>query len=152
MKSTEDIITEIQKSPLYDKIRDLRNFLEMLNPTHRQVIAFIYIKDGTLFIACKHNLGLQELKRDSNINLIKELLKTYIKLKPLSNLKEVRDIKFFVASRYMKKIKQRDDMIKKALMTKPYYELSNGKFKNNIKNQKIHAIFEEIRELILAYR
>ncbi|NLK66325.1 MAG: hypothetical protein GX282_02500 [Campylobacteraceae bacterium] len=150
MKSTKDIINEIQKSPLYDKIRDLQNFLKLLSPTHQQVIAFIYIKERTLFIACKHNLGLQELKRDSNINLIKELLKTYVKLKPLSNLREVSDVKFFVATEFMAKRRKKEELLKKAMEIKPYFELSKGKFKNNIKDEKIHAKFEEIRELILA--
>ena len=152
MKSTKDIIKEIQNSPLYDKIRDLQNFTRCLSNAHQQVIAFIYVKDSILFIACKHNLGLQELKRDSNINLIKELLKTYAKFRPLSNLKEVKDIKFFDATEYMKKRRKKEQLLKKALEIKPYYELSKGKFKNNIKNPEIYAKFEEIRELILAFK
>lgn len=149
MKSAKSIIKEIQTSPLYDSINDKRKFLSLLSKTHQKLIAFIYTKNQILYFACKHNAGLQELKRDSNINLIKELLKTYVKFHPKSNLKEVKDIRFFVASKFMKKKKKIKEIFKLNLPPK-FIDPSNGKFKNHIKDEKTHVMLEEIRKLILA--
>lgn len=150
MKSTKDIIKEIHNLPLYSQNVDLQDLLKLFSPAHQQVIAFIYKKDNLLMIACKHPLGLLELKRDSSIKNIKELLKMLLKFRPNSNLNEISDIKFFVASDYMKKKEVRKDRLKIALKIEPYYEKSSGKFKNNIKNQEIAKIFEEIRKAIIA--
>ncbi|NLY03722.1 MAG: hypothetical protein GXZ15_02605 [Campylobacter sp.] len=150
MKSTKDIIKEIHSFPLYRDNEDLKNLFKLFKPTHQKVIAFIYKKDDILMIACKHPLGLQELKRDSSIKTIKELLKTFIKFTPNSNLDKISDIKFFVASEYMKKWQKREDILKISLKISPYYEKSRGEFKNNLQNPKNHEILEEIREIILA--
>lgn len=149
MKSAKNIIEEIQTSPLFNDVNDKRKFLSLLSKTHQKLIAFIYLKDQILYFACKHNVGLQELKKDSNINLIKELLKTYIKFHPDSNLNEIKDIRFFVASKFMKKKEKIKEIFKINLPPK-FIDPSNGEFKNNIKDKKNHALFEEIRKLILA--
>lgn len=149
MKSAKNIIEEIQTSPLFNDVNDKRKFLNLLSKTHQKLIAFIYLKDQILYFACKHNVGLQELKKDSNINLIKELLKTYIKFHPDSNLNGIKDIKFFVASKFMKKKEKIKEIFKINLPPK-FIDPSNGEFKNNIKDKKNHALFEEIRKLILA--
>ena len=67
MKSAKNIIEEIQTSPLFNDVNDKRKFLSLLSKTHQKLIAFIYLKDQILYFACKHNVGLQELKKDSNI-------------------------------------------------------------------------------------
>ena len=149
MKSAKNIIEEIQTSPLFNDVNDKRKFLSLLSKTHQKLIAFIYLKDQILYFACKHNVGLQELKKDSNINLIKELLKTYIKFHQDSNLNGIKDIKFFVASKFMKKKEKIKEIFKINLPPK-FIDPSNGEFKNNIKDKKNHALFEEIRKLILA--
>ncbi|AKT90211.1 hypothetical protein CUREO_0331 [Campylobacter ureolyticus RIGS 9880] len=149
MKSAKNIIEEIQTSPLFNDINDKRKFLSLLSKTHQKLIAFIYLKDQILYFACKHNVGLQELKKDSNINLIKELLKTYIKFHPDSNLNGIKDIRFFVASKFMKKKEKIKEIFKINLPPK-FADPSNGEFKNNIRDKKNHALFEEIRKLILA--
>ena len=81
--------------------------------------------------------------------MIKELLKTYIKFHPDSNLNGIKDIKFFVASKFMKKKEKIKEIFKINLPPK-FIDPSNGEFKNNIKDKKNHALFEEIRKLILA--
>lgn len=150
MKSTKDIIKEIHSIPLYRDNNELKNLLELFSPTHKQVIAFIYKDDNRLMIACKHPLGLQELKKDSNIKNIKDLLKTFLKFHPDSNLGEISDVKFFVATEYMKKKRAREEKMRVNLEIPPYYEKSSGKFRNNIKNSEISKLFEEIRETIIA--
>lgn len=150
MKSTKDIIREIHNLPLYCQNANLQDLFGLFSPTHRQVIAFIYKKDNLLMIACKHPLGLLELKKDSNIKIIKELLKTFVKFRPNSNLSEISDIKFFVATEYMKKKEKFKKRVELSLKVEPYIEKSDGKFINNIKNEANSKLFEEIRGLILA--
>ncbi|PSM51965.1 hypothetical protein CBLAS_0500 [Campylobacter blaseri] len=151
MKSAKCVITEIQNSTLYKNYEDLNDFLKLFSQTHQKVIAFIYQKNEILYIACKHNAGLQELKRDSNIKNIKDLLKMFLMARPNSELKNASDIRIFVATNYMKrKIKMMQTLQKERETQHIYYEKSSGKFKNNIKDKKAFEIFEEIRKLIIA--
>ena len=104
-------------------------------------------------IALKHPLGLQELKRDSNINLIKDVLKRFVAARETAELCGVREIKFFVADRVMSR---RRAQIYKAHLRRDGEALSSerakGEFKNKIQDPQIYKIFEEIRGLILANR
>lgn len=150
MKSVKDVISHIKKDPLYLSMYQKREFLELLLEK-KQLIAFIYIKDEKiLMIALKHPLGLQELRRDSNINLIKDLLKIYNSIKADSIFAKIEDVKFFVADRAMKR--KEKALNSQKIEKKPCVEISEGKFQNRIKDEKIHRIFEEIREVILAIR
>ena len=79
MKSAKEIISHIKTDPLYTSFTDRADFLNLFSATHKSLIAFIYIKENILMIALKHPLGKVELKKDSNINLIKDLLKMFVK-------------------------------------------------------------------------
>ncbi|MSN95796.1 hypothetical protein F1B92_01055 [Campylobacter sp. FMV-PI01] len=159
MKNTKDIVREIHKTPLYDEIKDLQDFFNCLSPTHKEVTAFIYLKKedknqevpNLLMFACKHNAGLQELKRDSSIKNIKYLLNLFIKVRPVSKLNKIKDVKFFVATNYMKRQQKALKNIQNTIsQIPPYFEKSNGKFKNNFKDENLYNKFEEIRKIILA--
>ena len=104
-------------------MRERGEFLAILPLSWQRLIAFIYVKDGILMIAAKHPAGLCELKRDSNINLIKDVLKRFVAARETAELCGVREIKFFVADRVMSR-----------------------------RRAQIYKIFEEIRGLILANR
>ena len=119
----------------------------------QRLIAFIYVKDGILMIAAKHPAGLCELKRDSNINLIKDVLKRFVAARETAELCGVGEIKFFVADRVMSR---RRAQIYKAHLHRSSEILSSerakGEFENKIQDPQIYKIFEEIRGLILANR
>ena len=104
-------------------------------------------------IALKHPLGLQELKRDSNIKFIKELLSLFVRSYPACEFSAVKEIKFFVADRVMSR---RRAQIYKAHLRLGSKILSSerakGEFTNKIQDPQIYKIFEEIRGLILANR
>ena len=101
MENAREIIAHIRKDPLYAKMRERGEFLAILPLSWQRLIAFIYVKDGILMIAAKHPAGLCELKRDSNINLIKDVLKRFVAARETAELCGVREIKFFVADRVM---------------------------------------------------
>ncbi|WP_297893690.1 hypothetical protein [uncultured Campylobacter sp.] len=119
----------------------------------QRLIAFIYVKDGILMIAAKHPAGLCELKRDSNINLIKDVLKRFVAARETAELCGVREIKFFVADRVMSR---RRAQFYKAHLRRSSKILSSerakGEFENKIQDPQICRVFEEIRGLILANR
>lgn len=151
MKSAKYVISEIQNSNLYKNFKDLNDFLKLFSQTHQKIIAFIYQKNEILYIACKHNAGLQELKRDSNIKNIKDLLKMFLNFSPESELKNINDVRIFVATNFMqRKIKMMQSLQKQNEQNYVYYEKSKGEFKNNFKDKEAFKIFEEIRELIIA--
>lgn len=153
MENAREIIAHIRKDPLYAKMRERGEFLAILPLSWQRLIAFIYVKDGILMIAAKHPAGLCELKRDSNINLIKDVLKRFVAARETAELCGVREIKFFVADRVMGR---RRAQIYKAHLRLGGEALSleraKGEFKNKIQDPQIYKIFEEIRGLILANR
>lgn len=153
MENAREIIAHMRKDPLYAKMRERGEFLAILPLSWQRLIAFIYVKDGILMIAAKHPAGLCELKRDSNINLIKDVLKRFVAARETAELCGVRDIKFFVADRVMSR---RRAQIYKAHLRLDGEALSleraKGEFKNKIQDPQIYKIFEEIRGLILANR
>lgn len=76
--------------------------------------------------------------------MIKELLKVFIKASPNSVFVGISDIKFFVTNKL--KFKNIDDPHNvKYEKTKPK---SKAEFKNNVKNPKIYAKFEELRTIL----
>jgi len=153
MENAREIIAHIRKDPLYAKMRERGEFLAILPLSWQRLIAFIYVKDGILMIAAKHPAGLCELKRDSNINLIKDVLKRFVAARETAELCGVREVKIFVASRLMNKRRAQAfkmSMRRSSEIFSP--ERSNGGFKNKIQDPQIYKIFEEIRGLILANR
>ena len=153
MENAREIIAHIRKDPLYAKMRERGEFLAILPLSWQRLIAFIYVKDGILMIAAKHPAGLCELKRDSNIKFIKELLSLFVRSYPACEFSAVKEIKFFVADRVMSR---RRAQIYKAHLRRDGEALSleraKGEFENKIQDPQIYKIFEEIRGLILANR
>ena len=152
-KSIKQIITHVQNSPLYAKFRVRSDFIKVLPKPWQKLIAFIYTKENVLMIAVKHPLGLQELKRDSSIKLIKDILKIFARTHKFSEFSENMEVKFFIPTRTMSK-KRKQELARFAHSNSDIIapEKSQGKFANNIKDEKIHKIFEEIREIIIANR
>ncbi|MBE2985142.1 hypothetical protein CCAL9344_02735 [Campylobacter sp. RM9344] len=146
MKDAKNLIEHIYKNPLYKnlhKANDCRELVLLMSKTHQSLIAFCYLKHTTLYFALKHPLALQELRRDSSINMIKGLLKAHSSIKKESNLGSVEDIKFFVTKSLIFLQPTQNEL--KILCPK-----SKGKFANLAKDEKIHAKFEEIRAILQA--
>lgn len=75
-------------------------------------------------------------------NLIKEILNKIEKFHPNCKCVNLKEIKAFVSN---KKNTKEEEQIETKIF---YKERSNGDFKNNSKDEKLHAIFEEIRKEI----
>lgn len=148
MKDAKTIIRHIIDNPSYKELKnrsECGEFLKLLSLNHRRLIAFCYEKNGVLFFALFHPLGLQELKSDSSIKMLKGLLKIYSSVNFDSRLARVTDVKFFV-TKHLKFKKPTDPYEKKRFFT--YAEPAKGEFVNLAKDEQIYAKFENIRRVI----
>ena len=145
MKDAKTIIRHIVDNPFYKELKnrsECGEFLQLLSLNHRRLIAFCYEKNGILFFALFHPLGLQELKSDSSIKMLKGLLKIYSSVNFDSRLARVTDVKFFV-TKHLKFKKATDPYEKKQIFT--YAEPAKGEFVNLAKSERIFEGFEKIR-------
>lgn len=145
MKDAKTIIRHIVDNPFYKELKnrsECGEFLQLLSLNHRRLIAFCYEKNGILFFALFHPLGLQELKSDSSIKMLKGLLKIYSSVNFDGRLARVTDVKFFV-TKHLKFKKATDPYEKKRIFT--YTEPAKGEFVNLAKSEQIFEGFEKIR-------
>lgn len=147
MKSAKDIINHLINYPSYKELKnhsECSKFLEILGRNLSQLVKFCYVKNNILFFVMHHPLGLQEMRSDSSINIIRSLLKTYCDFNKNSILCSVGDIKFFVAKNltFTKTQAPKSEIL--------FIEPSKGGFKNLAKNKQIYEKFEKIREIIRA--
>lgn len=142
MKSSKDIIKHLSKNPFLSNLNNAQcyvKFANLLPKNMQEGIAFMYQKNDTLFFVLKHQAYKMEF--DYKLNLIKGLLKTYISFEKNSALKDVLEIKFFVTHRQYAQEKPISSL-------NTYFEKSNGNFINHSKNEKIHSLFEQIKDII----
>ena len=82
MKTATTILSHLTSRPQFKKLKQqecYKKYIQILRPKWQKAVAFIYIKDSTLFIAIKHPGFKQEL--NYNHDLLKDLLKqinTYV--------------------------------------------------------------------------
>ena len=110
MKDAKFMIDAIHENPLYkEKLSmadECQELLRLMGKAKRFYIAFCYVREGILTFVLTHPSGLLELRRDSSINDIKGLLKTFCKFnknsifasviepKPLSEINYKKNKKF----------------------------------------------------------
>ncbi len=145
MKSASEVLGHVLESPLFEKMNDYRAiayFIRLMPPSIKMGIAFGYRKNNVLFFALKRSGFQQEFYNKNNV--LNQMLKKYQEEKGV--LVGVDKIQTFV------KRSLYQEEIKKNAANKPtqnYGELSAGTFENLATVEKIHEIFEEIREIIL---
>ena len=164
MKNAKFLINTIHENPLYKEKLSMANecqqLLELMGKAKRFYIAFCYVREGVLTFVLTHPTGLLELRRDSSINDIKRLLKTFCKFnknsvfnsiltpKPINEINYAKNKKEenirFVVSKFLKfftpQPTQRSNFIMPA---------SKGEFKNLATNEQIYKKFEELREILI---
>lgn len=142
MKSSKDIIKHLNKNPLLSNLNKAQcyaKFASLLPKNMQDGIAFMYQKNDTLFFVLKHQAYKMEF--DYKLNLIKGLLKTFISFEKDCILDDVLHIKFFVTHKQYSQEKPISPL-------DTYYEKSDGNFTNNLKNEKLHSLFEQIKDII----
>ncbi len=148
MLDSNTIMNNLLKKPHYKKISKsycYNKFINSLSPKYQKAIAFVYVKEKTLFIALSHpgfkmelNYHLDSFKY--NVNLIQKHDKKCIDIK-------VNKVILFNSN---KKTILKDIKI---LSTVPYYkELSYAFFEINSKDSEISEKFENIKKAISCNR
>jgi len=135
MKKINDILSHIKNYPEFRKINThetIQRFIEVLPLKLKKGIKFAYIKRQTLYFVLTHPVYKMEF--EYNKSLINTLLKK-------SHIANIDEIKFFVTNIIERKEEKKEE--------EDYYkERSYGIFENNIKDEKLHKKFEQIREII----
>ncbi|WP_258239453.1 DUF721 domain-containing protein [Arcobacter sp. LA11] len=130
-----EILCHLKNNPEFRKINTqetIQKFIELLPLKLKKGIKFAYIKRQILYFVLTHPVYKMEF--EYNKSLINALLKK-------SNIANVEEVKFFVTN----KIEKREEKIEKI---DTFDERSYGIFQNSIKDEKLHKITEEIRNII----
>ncbi|MDQ7084693.1 MAG: hypothetical protein Q9M36_07080 [Sulfurovum sp.] len=143
MKKAHSILSHLSSLPQFKLLKPqgcYQNYIKLLKPKWQKGIAFIYIKEETLFIAVTHPVFKVELNynKDSLIDLLK-MLNTYD-----------LDCKMMIAnkvvvfhSKYHPVTQTKIDVL-----TVPYYqEQALGRFESP-KDTKLQEAFERIKNVI----
>ncbi len=144
MKNSNTIISHIKSLPQFRLLKKqycYQKFISSLAPKFQKAIAFIYIRENTLFIALSHPGYKMEINynRDSFKNVLNMLSSIDIKCKTLKASKVV-----VFNSKYISIIK--NNKIEK---TVPYYrEQSLGTFNIESEDRELIEAFRNIKELI----
>ena len=146
MKTAQSIISHISNQPQFRLLKTNRcykKYISLLSKPHQLGVAFVYIRDNTLFIAVKHPAFKMEL--DYNKDLLISLLKTLHRYDENCPMMKANKVVVFKSKFYTSQDKEVKDTI-------PYYrERANGYFKMP-KDNDIKDKFEKIKESILCKR
>ncbi len=142
MKNSAQVLSHIVNQPQYKKLSQHRCIavIKSLLPPHLQtMVSFAYIKHKVLYFVLSHPGAKQEF--DIIIDSIKTPLKLYPPQKCLDL--DFDDIRAYVSHKPL----QKESPLKRE--TVPMYtEQSDGKFENNVEDEKLHNIIEKIRKVI----
>jgi hypothetical protein len=122
-----------------ERHRCYRLFLASLPSKWQQAIAFVFIREKTLFVALRHPGYKMELHY--NRDLLKSLLTTFARLHPVCRIPEVKNVTVF-SSKFYASPAQTDSTV-------PHYdERAEGNFNIAIDDPELAARFTSIKEHI----
>ena len=144
MKQAHSILSHIRSLPQFKKLKShycYQKFISSLAPKLQKAIAFVYVRENTLFVALSHPGFKMEL------HYSKDILKDILNMLALMDekCKSLRASKVVLFnSKHLSIIKE-----KKIESTVPYYkEVSLGEFNINSRDKDIIDAFEKIRDSI----
>ena len=147
MKNASSILSHISYQPQFKSIRKhicYRKFIKLLQPKFQKAIAFVYVKNSTLFVALSHPGYKMEL------NYNRDLLKSILNMIS-DNDKECKDMR--VGSVVVFNSKYHKLTSKEDIKTDPKYtELSTAEFTIESSDRDIIDRFEAIKKQILNNR
>jgi len=144
MKQANTILSHLQTLPQFRILKShycYQKFLSLLSPKFQKAIAFIYVKDDTLFVALSH----PGFKMELNYN--KELLKSVLALlaqedEKCQNITASKVVLFNSRNHQFAKKESTYESI-------PYYqEMALGDFSIQSEDKELLQAFENIRQSI----
>ncbi len=141
MKNSKQLVSHLRSQSAFAPLSNLsciEAIKELLPPRLHRFILFGYIRHNIVFFALNHPGAKQEF--DNIINSIKTPLK---RMPPVSCKKfEIYDVRAFVSHKKTLKF----------TLSKPeeqhYHERSKAEFENSIKDNNLHQVMEDIRNII----
>ncbi len=142
MKNSAQVLSHIVNQPQYKKLfqHQCLDAIKSLMPPHLQnMVSFAYVKHKVLYFVLNHPGAKQEF------DIIISSIKTPLRLYPPEKCKEMvfEDIRAYVS--HTPPVKINDIQIDHEVT---YEERATGTFSNTIKNEKLHKLFEKIRQEI----
>ncbi len=146
MKKAHTILSHLSSLPRFKVLKRqecYQKYIKLLSPKWQKAVAFIYIKDETLFIAVTHPGFKMEL--NYNRDLLKSLLTQLNTYDSACEMMSASKVVVF-HSKYHPIQKKVED-----ISTVPYYaELASSDFEIQSQDADLKAKFEQIKERILC--
>ena len=144
MKPANTILSHIHALPQFKLLKShycYQKFLSLLNPRFKKAIAFVYVREETLFVALSHPGFKMEL--NYNKDLLKSLLSMLTKSdEKCKNMKASKVVLF--NSKHLSIIKEES-----IESTVPYYkEMALGEFSIESEDQEFLKAFAKIKTSI----
>ena len=139
MKNIKTLLGGIKQMPEFEKLTTYQLIQKLINSLPfglKRGVKFAYLKNNIITFALLHPLYKKEFLFAENT--IKALITN------LNFETEIKGISFFILNEVTFKEKKE--------VEKTYKEKSFGIFTNNVKDKKLNALFEKIRENILENR
>lgn len=144
MKNASSILSHISYQPQFKSIRKhicYRKFIKLLQPKFQKAIAFVYVKNSTLFVALSHPGYKMEL--NYNRDLLISLLKQLTSLDEACKIMQADKVAVF-HSKYRSIVKE-----DASTSTIPYYnELSSSHFSIKSLDLELQKKFKQIQQTI----
>jgi len=141
MKNSKQLVSHLRSQSEFTPLNNqacINSVKELLPSRLHRFILFGYIRHNIVFFALNHPGAKQEF--DNIINSIKTPLKN---MPPQTCQKfKIYDLRAFVSHKKMMKFsltRSSDEQ---------YDERAQAEFSNNIENEKLHQVFEDIRNII----
>jgi hypothetical protein len=144
MKKANSILSHILHLPQFKTLKShycYQKFVSLLTPRFQKAIAFVYVRQETLFVALSH----PGFKMELNYN--KDLLKNLLTMLA----KQDEECKSIKVSKVVLFNSKHNSIIKKKNIedTVPYYdEMAFGEFIIESEDRELREAFEKIRESI----
>ena len=144
MKQAHTILSHIQNLPQFKLLKShycYQKFISLLNPRFQKAIAFVYVRDETLFVALSHPGFKMEL--NYNKDLLKDILSMLAKQdKKCKNMSASKIILFNSKNHIFSQKKPQYNSV-------PYYkEMAEGEFNIQSEDIELQKAFENIRQSI----
>jgi len=144
MKKASSILSHLSHQPQFKFLKQqicYKKYISLLTAKYQKAIAFIYIKNDTLFIAVTHPGFKMEL--NYNRDLLKSVLTQLSSHDSECKMMQAEEVIIF-HSKYHPVEKEKVD-----ISTVPYYnELASSTFDIQSKDTELIAKFEQIKEQI----
>ncbi len=140
------ILSHLTSQPQFKYLKQqacYRKFISLLGEKWQKAIAFVYIRNETLFVAVTHPGFKMELHY--NRDLLKSVLTQLGSLDPECTMLQAKEVAIF-HSKYRSVIKENSQE-----QTIPYYhELASSDFAIETEDPDLRQTFEKIKETILC--